>query len=507
MQAIWEQFLESVKTYAPSLIGALVILIVGWLVAKIVSALVLKGLRRTRVGHGLTHWLGGEEEEVVKTVQIERRTAKLVYYLVMLLVVVGCFQILGLTIALEPINNLLNTVFGFIPQVAGAAVLLLIAWIIASIVRLAVTRVLSTSQIDRRLGEQAGLEEEKRIPLTETVGNVFYWLVFLLFLPAVLSALKLEGLLGPVQSMIDKSLSFLPNILMAILILLIGWFLARVVRQIVTNLLAAVGLDRLSDRVGLGAALGEQGLSGALGLIVYILILIPVLLAALSTLQLEAVTQPTSNMLNVILEKIPSIFAAVFVVVIAYVVGRVVAGLVTSLLTGIGFNAFMVRLGLGKKAAEGEIAEGTRTPSAIVGAIALVGIMLFAIIEAFNMLGFTALVGLTTEFTVLAGHIILGFIILGAGLYVANLAARAVRSSGTAQADSLASLARIAIMLLVGAMALRQMGLANEIINMAFGLLLGALAVAVAIAFGVGGREMAARKLEKWAESTKSEKP
>ena len=54
------------------------------------------------------------------------------------------------------------------------------------------------------------------------------------------------------------------------------------------------------------------------------------------------------------------------------------------------------------------------------------------------------------------------------------------------------------------------MGLANEIISLAFGLLLGAVAVAGAIAFGIGGREIAARKLNEWTksiESGKSEKP
>ena len=53
-------------------------------------------------------------------------------------------------------------------------------------------------------------------------------------------------------------------------------------------------------------------------------------------------------------------------------------------------------------------------------------------------------------------------------------------------------------------MALRQMGLANEIINMAFGLILGAFAVAAAIAFGIGGKEIAAKKLNQWNESIKS---
>jgi hypothetical protein len=69
----------------------------------------------------------------------------------------------------------------------------------------------------------------------------------------------------------------------------------------------------------------------------------------------------------------------------------------------------------------------------------------------------------------------------------------------------LALAGRIAILVLSGAMALRQMGLANEIVNLAFGLLLGAIAVAVALAFGLGGRDIAARQLERWQKSLESE--
>ena len=63
-----------------------------------------------------------------------------------------------------------------------------------------------------------------------------------------------------------------------------------------------------------------------------------------------------------------------------------------------------------------------------------------------------------------------------------------------------AHIAKIAILVFAGAMALRQMGLANEIINLAFGLLLGAIAVAVALAFGLGGKEIAAQEIKKWLE-------
>jgi len=498
MQAIVDQIAQLIGGYIPNLIGALAILVIGWLVALVVSAIVRGALRRTELDDRLARWIFGEEE--AKAIETERWIAKGVYYLIMLFVLIAFFQTLGLTVITQPLNQLLIQVFQYAPRLLGAGLLLLIAWIVASVLRLIVSRVLRAAKLDERLGSQAGLEEE-RVPLTQTIANAVYWLVFLLFLPAVLNALALQGLLEPVQGMINKILGFLPNIFAAGLILALGWFVARIVQRIVTNLLAAVGADQLSERVGLAPVLGKQRLSGLLGLVVYVLILIPVLIAALNALALEAITRPATNMLNAILTALPAIFAAILVVAIAYVVGRVVAGLITNLLTDAGFNGILARLGLGKEPAEGE-----RTPSEIVGYLVLVAIMLFASIEALRLLGFGSVAALVTQFTAFAGRVILGLIIFALGLYLSNLAAKTVQASGAAQAGLLALAARVSILVLAGAMALREMGLANEIINLAFGLLLGAIAVAVALAFGLGGREIAARELEKWLQSARSKK-
>ncbi len=96
-------------------------------------------------------------------------------------------------------------------------------------------------------------------------------------------------------------------------------------------------------------------------------------------------------------------------------------------------------------------------------------------------------------------------VLFAIGLWLANLASSAIIDSGVAQAYVWAIAARVAILALVGAMALRAMGVANEIINLAFGLLLGSIAVASALAFGLGGPEVAARTLEEWSQSLKKQ--
>lgn len=488
MQTILVQIYESVGSYIPQLIGALVILIVGWLIAFIISNLVRRLLKRTDLDNKLVSWVTGE-----KAPNVEQGVGRVVFWLIMILVLIAFFQALGLTLITGPLNQLVSKILNYLPQLFGAGILLLIAWITATILRMIITRVMGAAKLDERVGGQIDATDQKTIPLTKTIGDVVYWLIFLLFLPAVLGTLKLEGLLDPVQSMLDKFLGFLPNLLAAGLIGVIGWFVARIVCQIVTSLLAATGGDRLSERIGIAP------LSKIIGLTVYILIIIPVFIAALNALALDAITEPASNMLNLILGAIPAIFAAAIVIVIAYMIGKVFVGLITDLLTSMGFNTILKRLGVGGKPQEGE-----RTPSEIVGYLALVAIMLFAIFEASSLLGFKALSEVMKELTVLGGHIILGLVIFGLGLYLANLASKTIQSGGTAQADLLSKIARIAIILLAGSIALRYTGLANEIINLAFGLILGAIALALAISFGVGGRDLAARKLEEWINSERS---
>lgn len=497
MQEVLLNFVQQVLSSVPTLVGAVVVLLVGWLIAWILSVLLRRALHRTTLDNRLASWITGEEE--AEGIEVERWFGRGIFWLLMIFVLVTFFQVLGLTIITEPLNLLLIQIFEYAPRLIGAGLLLLVAWVLASILKFFVARVLRAARLDERMGSLAGVEEEERVPLAKTLGDAVYWLVFLLFLPAVLGALAVEGLLEPVQGMIDNVLGFLPNIFAAGLILAVGWFAARIVQRIVTNLLVAIGADRLSERVQLDRVLGKQRLSAVVGLVLYLLVLIPVLIAALNALRLEAITQPASNMLNLILTALPSIFAAGLLVAIAYIVGRLVAALITNVLTGVGFDAILARLGLGK-----EIPEGERTPSEIAGYLALVGVMLLASIEASRLLGFETLAVLITELTVFLGQVILGLIIFGIGLYLANLAAEVVQASGAAQAGLLALAARVSILILAGAIALSQMGLANEIIQLAFGVLLAAIALAAALAFGLGGREIAARELDQWVKSVRS---
>lgn len=465
-------------------------MVFGWIVAVVASGIVKNILKRTTLDNKIAAWIAGRKIKSVNL--IENVISKGVYYLIMLFVLVGFFQSLGLTLIAEPLNNFLNQVGAYAPRIIGAGILLLGAWLVASMLKRIVVGVLDGMKIDEKLGKQHAKQD---VLLSATIGEVLYWLVFLFFLPAVLDALALQGLLVPVQSMINKGMSFLPNMFGAGLILAVGWFAARIIERISASLLVAVGLDALSEKVGVAKALGKQKLSNLIGRIVYVVVFIPVVIAALEALSLDALTAPASNMLNAILLAIPNIVTAVILMLISYMVGKMAAEWITNILTAGGFDNTLVVLGLGKKPNK-----DARTLSEIAGSLSLIAVMVFTSIEALNILGMPTISMLVSQFVVFASQLALGIVILALGIYLANLAGKTILDSGTHDAKLLSTVAKSAMLLISGAMALSRMGLANDIINMAFGLMLGSIAVAAALAFGLGGRDIAAKTLEGWAK-------
>lgn len=497
IQQIFDPLTTLGQSFVPNLVGAVIILILGWLLALVLGAVARGTLRRTGLSDRLGLWIYGRER--ARSVDIARTTGRAVYYVVMLFVVMGFLQVLRLSTVTEPINGLLSQLFEFLPQLLAAALLIFAAWVVASILRFLVSRVLQSSRLSEMLRNQADIDASGRYELHKVLGEVVYWFVFLLFFPAILGTLSLEGLLAPVQSMLNNFLGFLPNLFGAALILLAGWVVARVVKQIVIHLLEALHVDDLGKKAGLRSVVRESSVARIVGIVVYALILIPVIISALNALQLTAITAPASNMLDTLWGVVPSLFSAVLVLFVAYMVGRILAGLVTSLLENTRFDQIFVGLRLAKEPPSGSI-----TPSIVVGRLVLIAIMFFAIAEAFRMLGFAVMTSLTHTMLVLAGKVIIGLLVAVAGIFIANLVSDVIHASGSSRARTFALVSRVAILSLVGALALEEIGLATEIITLAFGLLLGGVVVAVAIAFGIGGREAAARQIESWRGSSGS---
>jgi len=507
-------------TNLENLLWAIGILLVGLIVSALVSSVVGGLLKKTTIDNRLAAWITGRPE-AAGSPQVEKWISTAVFWIIFIFFLIAFFDRLNLTAVSQPLNTFLNQITGFLPKLAGALIWLGIAWVLATVAKMALSRVMRTFNVDERLNQEVGTASTERpLLLSDTVANALYWFIFLLFLPLILDSLEMQQALLPVNNLLNQILAAIPKILEAVLIGFVGWLLAMVVRRIVTNLLAAAGADSLGARFGISRTSGGQSLSWIVGTIVYVLILIPTAIAALNALDIQAISQPAVAMLNDILSAVPKIFTAALILALAYILGRWVGDLVTNILRGIGFNNVFSWLGVQPKQPlrltpsssdpdatilqEPEVP--TRTPSEFVGIVVQVGIMLFAVVAATDVLGIPALTAIVSGIVLVAGRVLSGLVVFAIGLYLANLAFSLIASSGTRQARLLGQAARIAIIAFVAALALQQMGIGSDIVNLAFGLLLGAIAVGIALAFGLGGREIAADQIRDWLASFKQDK-
>jgi hypothetical protein len=460
-----------------NILGALGILIVGWIIAVAARAGSMRLLEMLRVNQRI-------RESTEQTLDVERGIAAGVFWVVLLVTLIGVFNALDLALISNPFQVLATQIFAYLPRLLAGTILVLLAWIAATLLRALVGKALSKTKWDQKLTAQAGME-----PMSKNVGNVLFWLVILLFIPAILGAYDLQGLLAPVQGMLNKTLNVLPNVFAAVVIGFVGWLVAKVMRGLVVNLMSAAGADKAGHAAGLAPSVY---ISRVVGTLVFIFIFIPTLIAALDALQIEAVSRPATDMLGQILAAVPHLVAAALILVVTYYVAKFATALVARLLASMGFDTLPDKLGIGRAFG------GNLKPSTLVGMVILFFAMLFATVEAANQLDFGQVRDVVTTFIRFGGDILLGGVILLIGFWLANLAHTAITRAGGESGKGIARVAQIAILGLVIAMGLRAMGIAQDIVNLAFGLTFGAVAVAVALSFGLGGREAAGKQMEHW---------
>jgi hypothetical protein len=314
-----------------------------------------------------------------------------------------------------------------------------------------------------------------------------------------------------VRLLVDEAFGYLPRIFGAGIIFIVGLLIARITRNIVETALNAANFDGWLRRSDIGVAASDASTtdvgptdvgprrttaSRAVGVVVFALVIIPVAIAALQVLGISAISDPSVVVLQTVLVAIPRVLAAAIVLAIAWFIGRWVRGLVEDILPSLGFDRALTSVG--------GFTPSTR-PSRVVGAIVITAIMLFAAIEATRLLDFDAVSLMLVQVIDLGGRVVFGSAIIVIGVIMARIVTGIVGDS--VGESGLPSILKYAIIALAVAIGVRFMGLANEIVNLAFGLILGSAAVAAALAFGLGGRETAHKLLERWRRKQHGDDP
>ena len=472
----WDQF--------HPILAAIVILLLGWIIALIVAAGVKKLLQKLNTNHRLSSATGHKPN-------IENLLSKLVFWFVIILAVVGALNVLNISGVSDPFSNMVSRVLAFIPNLLAAVAVGFIGWILAGLVKAGLTNVLARTEMDEKLSNEVGVGS-----LSSNIGEIFYWLVLLLFLPIVLSILGLTGLLIPVQNMVNEAVAYLLNLFIAGVIIFVGYILAKIVRGIVEGLSNSLGLQTQAEKIGL---FKNSNVSKFLGSFVFAIIIITALIVAFEALGIEAISQPATAMLNQIMYAIPQIIAAGLILIVAYVVSRFVGRLVAELVSGAGVDEIPMKLDVQRFLGQTRV-------SGIIGCLIGFFTMLFAVSEAADRLGLEQVSVLIAMFIQFGASILLGAVILVVGFWLANVVANVIQRGEYNSSRWLGNLVRILIMGLVIAMGLRALGIADSIVNLAFGLTLGAVAVAFALSFDLGGQEAASRFLRKMQDKMDKER-
>ena len=401
------------------------------------------------------------------------------------------------------------------PRIAAALVILILAHFLAKAVQWALARLIDRLPGVRRHNAGSPPKETAGYQL----GQLGYWLVLLIGVIGALTVLGLSTIVAPLNELLIQILDFVPDLVGAAVIFFVGPVVATLARRVVEAALNVAHVDSWLQRAGLERMTGASGLARTVGVLVFVLIVIPVTIAALQQLGVSAISDPAVAVLSTVLDALPRILAAAIVLTLSFVIGRWVASLLEQILPSLGFASSLQALGVGAPPAEppptpARLSAATPpvapapkpavlpplTPSKVVARLALVAIMMFSAVEAARLLAFAAVADMLQQILDLAGHVLFGGVVITAGVLIANLLCRLIeRSSGGA--EGLAKpVIRWATIALATAMGLRFMGIADEIVILAFGLILGSAAVAAALAFGIGGRDAARRLLDRWLD-------
>ncbi len=204
------------------------------------------------------------------------------------------------------------------------------------------------------------------------------------------------------------------------------------------------------------------------------------------------VFQPLQDALSLFLSYIPQLIGAIVILIVGYIVARILQAVVGRLLEGMGFDRWMERAGIKQFF---DRAQTRETPATVLGTLVFWFVFIIAIVMATDALGIPQVSAVLAQLVAYIPNIIAAILILILAALLANFLAGIVR--GATGSGVMGSVARYAIIVYAVFAALTQLGIAVELTAPTFLILLGAVALAAAIAFGIGGREIAGDILEK----------
>jgi hypothetical protein len=377
---------------------------------------------------------------------------------------------------MDQISKTFNQIFDAIGAPVSALIIIIIGWIIARILKKITKKIINKIGFTKKLNEGG-------VNFGELISKLVYFFVLIFVFMLALDKLGLTSVLEPVKGLLAGITGFIPNLIGASLVAYIGYMLATIISDLVG--LSGETIQNFAPKLKLPENIN---LVNILKKVVFIFIFIPLLICALNILNLDAISEPATSMLNSFFEAIPKILVATIIIVVFVVGGRFLSELVKDLLNSLHLNKVINGLNLG------DFLEKVNFEK-VIGNIVYTFIVLFGLITAVDKLEFNKLSEIMNTIINLSGNVLFGLIILFIGNIIANVATNNfMKNDNNKFVGSIIKMAILAIFLAIG---LRRMGIADDIINLAFGITLGTIALTIVLSFGLGGREAAGKQMGK----------
>ena len=214
---------------------------------------------------------------------------------------------------------------------------------------------------------------------------------------------------------------------------------------------------------------------------------------------IDMLLETTREFLQQIAALLPRLTLAFAVLLVGWLAAKAVRFAVERALRAVNFHVLTERAGTDNFLQQGGLRGDTTT---LFGLFAYWLVMLAALIIAFNGLGVTYITDLLQRLVLFSPKILVAMLVIIFGSYFARFVGSAVHTycvgAKVADADVLSRLARYLIMTFVVMIALSQIEVGGDIVQKTFLIILGGLMLALALAFGLGGKNWAAALLERW---------
>jgi hypothetical protein len=212
----------------------------------------------------------------------------------------------------------------------------------------------------------------------------------------------------------------------------------------------------------------------------------------------ETLEQAGRNFVSSAAILVPRLVLTLSIIVVGWVIAAILRAVTRTVLARLGFGRLCARQGVTELLRTADLPEPERLVAAIIFWVVWIGFLLSGV----DVLGLAAVRGMLDDFAAFVPRLFVAIVILVVGVVFANVAWRATQLAAiNAKVPSprvLSGSVRALVLLLTGAMALDQIDVARTIVLTAFAIAFGAVMLGLAIAFGVGGGQIARRILEHW---------